>query len=116
MLRVTTQLLLNLFNISLQMSKITKSARGKPCQVRIPGVCNGDPNTVVLAHLNGGGMAVKHHDIHGAYCCSACHDVVDRRVHVDGLSQDDILLIFLEGILRTQLILLEEGLLYTAHP
>ena len=28
-----------------------KEARGRDCQIRIPGVCSGDPSTVVLCHL-----------------------------------------------------------------
>ena len=40
------------------MSKYTKSARGQACTVRSP-VCNGNPETVVLAHLNGAGTTVS---------------------------------------------------------
>jgi len=39
--------------------KYTESARGQECQVRIPGICSHDPETVVFAHLNGGGMGMK---------------------------------------------------------
>lgn len=35
------------------------SAQGQPCLVRIPGVCNHDHATVVLAHINGGGMGTQ---------------------------------------------------------
>lgn len=59
------------------MSKIRKSAKGQDCQVRIPGICNFNSETVVLSHLNGGGMGMKNPDWQGAYCCSACHDVLD---------------------------------------
>lgn len=47
--------------------------------VRLPGICNGDPETTVLAHLNGGGMGMEHHDLMGAWCCSSCHDALDGR-------------------------------------
>lgn len=56
-----------------------KEARGRECMVRIPGVCNGNSETVVLAHLNGGGTGFKTDDTEGAWCCSACHDVIDGR-------------------------------------
>lgn len=56
---------------------LRKLAKGKPCMVRIPGVCNHDPETTVLAHLNGGGMGMKHNDLLGSWCCSACHAWVD---------------------------------------
>lgn len=94
------------------MSKLRKSARGRECQVRIPGVCNGNPETTVLAHLSGGGMGMKRPDIHGAYCCSACHDVVDGR---SGFADEHKQMMYhiwhLEGVIRTQEIMLREGLI-----
>ncbi len=33
------------------MADLRKAARGRECQVRIPGVCNGNPETTVLAHI-----------------------------------------------------------------
>jgi hypothetical protein len=92
------------------MSKITKSARGEQCQVRIPWVCNRDPETVVFAHLNGGGMGMKHLDCEGAYCCSACHDVVDGRVD-SRFTRLEIENDFHWGCVRTRAILVEKGLL-----
>lgn len=59
--------------------KITDSAKNEQCTLRIPGVCNSNPETTVFAHMNGGGMGTKHHDIHGCYACSACHDAYDGR-------------------------------------
>ena len=80
---------------------LRESARGKECLVRIPGVCNGNPDTVVLAHIGGAGMGIKSHDIHGAFCCSSCHDQLDGRVKsVYGRPQ--LLLMHFEGIKRTQ--------------
>lgn len=95
------------------MSKITASAKGEDCQVRLPGVCNFNPETTVLAHLNGGGMGMKHLDIHASYCCSACHDAYDARV-TTSMSRHQLNLWFMDGILRTQVILLEKGLIKTA--
>ena len=93
------------------MSKIRKSAKGEECQVRIPQKCNFNPETTVLAHLNGGGMGMKSNDIHGAYCCSACHDVLDGRDRQILFSQFDLDIWFYEGVFRTQLILIDKGLL-----
>lgn len=33
------------------MADLRKAARGRECQVRIPGVCNGNPETTILAHI-----------------------------------------------------------------
>ena len=92
------------------MSKIRKSAQGQACMVRIPGICNSNPETTVLAHLNGAGMGRKSSDMAAAYACSACHDAVDGRVWSE-YSQQELSLMFYEGILRTQEILRSKGLI-----
>lgn len=92
-------------------SKIRQSARGKDCQVRIPGCCNHNPETVIHAHKNGGGMGMKEHDLLGARCCSACHDAVDGRNNSHKFTQHEIEIMFYEGIFRTQKQLLIEGLI-----
>jgi len=80
------------------MSKLRKSARGRECQVRIPGYCNHDNDTVILAHKNGGGMGMKSPDLHGAFCCSSCHDILDGRVRLYNYEADKIKVMLYEGI------------------
>ena len=95
------------------MSKITESARGEPCLVRLPGVCNRNPETVVLAHyrLPGYcGTGIKPPDFMGAYACSNCHDICDGRVKTD-LDADEIQTAFAEGVMRTLVRLAEKGLI-----
>lgn len=96
-------------------SKIRESARGQQCQVRVPGICNGDPATVVLAHLNGAGAGTKAHDIHGAYACSECHGWLDGGFAQAGHNRDTRDLWHLQGVIRTQCILLEKGLVRTTQ-
>jgi len=91
--------------------KIRDSARGQDCQVRLPGVCNFNPETVVLAHKSGAGMGTKSPDIHAAYACSACHDAVDSRARTLHYNLDECKIYFYEGVLRTQLLLIQQGLL-----
>lgn len=95
------------------MSKITESARGQECAVRIPGVCNGNPETVVWAHANGSaagkGIGMKAPDLLGAYACSACHDEVDRRTRLWS-DRAVVRLMFWEGHARSLRILIEKGL------
>ena len=38
------------------MADLRKAARSRECQVRIPGVCNGNPETSVLAHIRLAGL------------------------------------------------------------
>lgn len=92
------------------MSKLRKSARGQECSVRVPNVCNHDSETVVLSHLNGGGMGKKHDDIHGAYACSACHAWLDGG-YAKHFNRDYRDLLHLEGVIRTQALMLEKGLI-----
>ena len=92
------------------MSKIRKAARGRECQLRIPGACNHDPSTTVLAHLGGGGIGRKQPDIFAAFACSSCHDAVDGRIDVNW-DNTLVALWFYQGVIRTQEILLKEGLI-----
>jgi hypothetical protein len=92
------------------VSKLRKSAKGRDCEIRIPGTCNGNPETVVLCHFHGGGMAGKRSDIHGAYGCSSCHAVVDGGVPVRW-PKDMLDLWFLQAVIRTQEKMLAEGLI-----
>ena len=92
-----------------QSKKVLRnSARGRDCQVRIPGVCNHDPETVVLAHVGGGGMGLKQPDLFGAFCCQSCHSEVDRRTR--RIPAMEARFAHLEGVMRTQEIWIKEGL------
>jgi hypothetical protein len=97
------------------MSKIRKSAHGENCTVRIVGYCNNNPETTVLAHINGvrfeHGVGRKVNDIHGAYCCSSCHDALDYRVRTNH-TRDQLKLWHLEGVIETQLKLIDAGLIF----
>lgn len=91
-------------------TKLTKAARDRDCQIRLPGVCNGDSTTTVLAHyrLSGTcGMGIKPNDFQGAHGCSACHDACDGRG--GNLERDYVRLAHAEGVMRTQAILIREG-------
>jgi len=75
----------------------------------MPGVCNFNPETTMLAHLSGGGMGMKRLDTEAAYCCSDCHDALDRRTdHLFG--QEELKVYHFEGVMRTQRILIAKGL------
>lgn len=83
-------------------------ARGKRCTIGLPGVCNGDQATTVLAHyrlIGVSGMGLKSPDIIGAYACSACHAYVDT--HKD----DETQLAFARGVFRTQAKLIKDGVI-----
>lgn len=94
------------------MADLRKAARGRECQVRIPGVCNGNPETTVLAHIRIAGLCgtgIKPPDLIAAIACSSCHDEIDRRTRlVDAEYAKECAL---EGMARTQVIWMKEGLI-----
>jgi uncharacterized CHY-type Zn-finger protein len=62
------------------VTNLRELARGMSCKLRIPGICNGDPKTVVLCHIKRGWCgSMKPPDIVAVWGCHACHDVIDRR-------------------------------------
>ena len=94
---------------------IRDSANGEDCQVRIFGACSGDRATTVWTHANSlaadKGMAVKALDLCGAYCCWACHEVVDGRAPRPlGATAQSVLLDWCMGHLRSLVILRRKGL------
>jgi hypothetical protein len=63
-----------------KLNKLRNSARGQECNIRIPSVCNFNPETTIRAHGgSGAGWGGKSRDIEGSFCCSACHDAIDGR-------------------------------------
>lgn len=96
----------------MKQTKLTKAARGRDCQIRVPGVCNGNPETRVLAHFRmagtRSGMGIKPNDLQGAWACSACHDAVDARSKTE-FSHDELRTMHMEGVMRTIDVLVAEG-------
>lgn len=93
------------------MSYLRMLARGKPCQIRLAGICNHNDETTVLAHFRMAGicgMGLKVPDLIGSWACSACHDAVDGRAKVK-LSRAELRLSHLEGVARTQAMLIHQG-------
>lgn len=89
--------------------KLRDSARGRDCTVRLPGVCNFNPDTTVLAHLPCGsrGVGMKSPDLIAVFACSGCHDAIDGRVRGVDVGEGDLL----RALAETQLIWFREGLL-----
>jgi Protein of unknown function (DUF1364) len=95
------------------MVDLTKLAKGQECRIRVPSYCNGNPDTSVWCHvrLSGiSGMSLKSLDLFGAIGCNPCHDVVDGRTKTT-FSYGERRLMLLEGMLRTQAWLEENGIL-----
>lgn len=95
----------------MRQTKLTQAACGRGCQVRIPGVCNGNLETTVLAHYRMAGtcgVGIKPNDLQGAWACIACHDVCYGRR--SDIGHREARQYHAEGVMRTQVLLLREGL------
>ena len=84
---------------------IRKSAKGKPCLIRLPG-CDGGGETTVLCHYRLAGYCgtgIKPPDEFGAHGCFSCHQIVDGRAPLPyGYTREAVMLAFCEAVLRTQ--------------
>lgn len=85
------------------MVDLRKLARGQPCMIRIPGICNRNPETTVLAHyrlIGVSGMGMKSPDTCAAWACSSCHEFVDTKGKNPEVARTYKAL-HLEGVIRT---------------
>jgi len=98
------------------MSKITKSAKGKPCYLHLDGCQSGGENKYsVFAHLNGAGMGLKNRHKEsgmewGSACCHNCHQILDGAIQHD-YDKEWLELCHLRATIRYQKWLAEEGLI-----
>ena len=102
--------------VLIMSKKITDSAKGEDCTIRLS-VCRNRTDTTVFAHLNnlrfgkGRGIKAAQEDINGkridigAYACFECHQ------QLDGVYGDEIYLAHLEGSIETQMKLIKKGLI-----
>jgi len=77
----------------IELPKLRAAARGADCRLQLPGVCNHDPATTVLAHRDRLGMGYKNHDFAALNMCHSCHDVFDRRTPSE-FGDDELLNLF----------------------
>ena len=80
------------------MTNLRQEARGRGCQVRLPGICNHNSETTVLGHIRLigiSGLSIKSMDLLGSWVCSDCHAYVDSH-HDDATNAA-----FAEGVYRT---------------
>jgi len=96
-----------------KQTKITKSARGEDCALRLD-ECNGNNETVVLCHIGmNRGMGFKCGDHFAVYACSSCHDIIDGRSYTNN-RRTDLQREKLRALEETQRKLIYKGLLVIA--
>lgn len=95
----------------IRSRKLLDSAKGQPCTLEVPGVCNRDPATVVSCHVRDEsfGMGVKADDQSSFHGCSACHAFWDTGSFIGRISEADMLRLVLRAIQRTTRNRIERG-------
>ena len=94
------------------MSILTESARGQNCTIRLPG-CRWHSDYTVLAHENGAGVAIKHHDLRAAFSCDHCHNLIDSD---KSMSADEKELAFYRGHMLTLQWWIDNGYIQITRP
>lgn len=88
-------------------------ARGQPCLLRVPGVCQGGTDTTVAAHSNqsihGKAGARKADDQYSAWACVACHGWLDQGRAPRGQKEATFMLGHLRQVEQWRLIAGDEG-------
>lgn len=100
----------------IRSHKIRQAAWGQPCHVDGPTCKHMSSETVVWAHSpfraeDGGGVALKVHDIFGCFACANCHDLLDGRVQIQDYDRDAIYRLFHRAMKRSWLTLIELGVI-----
>ena len=92
-----------------KLEKLRKSARGQTCTFQIPDICNHNPETTVLCHIDSEykGMGIKSPDYIACFGCSACHTHIDSHQ----LPEIDRLYYTMRGLHRTLRYWFDNGIL-----
>lgn len=95
----------------IRSRRLLDSARGKPCELRVPEVCQGGTEATVAAHSNcsedGKAMGRKADDLFHVRACAACHRWLDEGATPVEEKRD----LFHRGLKRTWRRLWEEGVI-----
>lgn len=98
------------------MSKITDSARGEECYVRLMGVCTFNPEHTIWSHCRsnsaGKGRSIKAIDLAGAFACTSCDAVYDgQQKRPPGMTKEQVDLDWFHGHMRSLVRLKEKGII-----
>jgi hypothetical protein len=98
----------------IELPKLRKSAKDKPCTMGSP-MCNGDSRTTSWCHSDheehGKGVGCKAHDFFGFYGCSGCHEWYDTVSRREGIDNDTRRYWFNRAMCRSLVIAFMEGVL-----
>lgn len=91
---------------TIRSKKYLAGSRGATCKLRIAGVCTGNVETTIPAHIRDRhtGRGIKASDLSVADSCFNCHEVFDRRAKLPSgeyLSDDEWRFYALRGLQDT---------------
>ena|SRR6056297_586035 len=94
--------------MTIRSKKIRQFAEGRDCTTRIPGFCNFDPETSVMAHspIANGGMGFKGSDLECSITCSGCHAAIDQHL----APREEMYECWIRGSAETRALLVEAGI------
>lgn len=95
----------------IRSRKLLDSAKGQPCTLCVPGVCNRDPATTVSCHVHDEsfGMGVKADDQSTFHGCYACHVFWDTGAWIGVIPEAEMLRMIVRALLRTLRNRIERG-------
>lgn len=104
----------------ISSAKYLAGSRGATCKLQIPGVCTGDTETTIPAHIRDRhtGRSQKASDLSVADACFACHEVFDLRAKLPNgtfLTGEDWLFFALRGLQDTLEGRVNAGLLFVSQ-
>ncbi len=98
--------------------KVLAHAKGQPCTLRFPGICFGDNETTVPAHIRDRhkGMGVKASDHSIAFACNLCHNYLDiGHGTKPRITEASMLRCVIGGMQETWAILIADGIIVFPH-
>ncbi len=103
------------FEPPFRSKRVLEHARGQPCTLKFPGVCNHDPETTVSAHIRDRhkGMAQKASDHSIVFSCSKCHTFLDE--HWFDIDPGIVLWHVVRALQLTYEILIRDGIIGFPH-
>lgn len=97
----------------VRSTKILRHAKGQPCTLRFPGICNGNPETTVACHIRDRhkGMGQKASDYSVVFGCSDCHRYLDEHVCADADELLEMTAHIVRGLQETWGVLIRDGII-----
>ena len=98
-------------------AKVLRHAKGQPCTLRFPGICNGGGETTVACHIRDAhkGMGQKASDHSIVFGCAACHRYLDEQTWRRLLTEADVNYHVIAALQETWAILIRDGIIVFPH-